>query len=253
MYNSAVVTGYTRLNDGRLQLNVNYTGNAEEPLVSDPIVISANSLDVDVIRRAAMQKISILNASESVIDIIRSNLPHTVDLTTPLPGPPASTFGQYMAATTGFNPGAAPQDVFTLANLGQKKITLLGAGIATIQTTAGSNTWCLLARTTLNTLGTSVTVPAVPLGSGFPAATAEVRAYTVNPTAGALAGRLWAGRVASPAPANAGIGNANLDLTATLQRMSVTIPPGVMVAFNFNGAALPAGLGVAAWFAWSES
>lgn len=249
MYNSAIVTSYLRRADARIQLNVEYRGDAGEEMVSEPIYVTAANFDAEIVRREAMQKIARLNAGEQVIDIVEANLPYTVDVTTPLPAP-APTFGQYMAAAMPFSPGASAQDVFTITNAGQKRISLLGTGLATVQGTAGSNTWNLLARTTLNSGGTSSPITAVPTGAGFPAATAEVRAYTANPTAGTLAGRLWAGRVPAPVVGTSGIGNANIDLSAVVNR--IVIPPGVTLAFNLNGTT-PTGLSVMAWFAWSEN
>ncbi len=215
----------------------------------DSIFIQATELDPLAIRREAIRKINILNTSESVIDIIEPALPYTIDLS-PLPGPPTSGFGQFMAATLPFTPGATAQDVFTLYNAGQKTITVNAMGVSSVQGTAGSNTWNLLARTTPNTGGTSSLVGAVPLAAGYPDPTAEVRTYTANPTAGNLAGRLWAGRVPSPVVGTAGIGNANIELP--LDRRGISLPPGLTLALNLNGVT-PAGLSVMAWVAWSEN
>lgn len=252
MYNSAIVNGFVRLSDAKLQLNVTYSGNAGEPPINDPIYMASDVLDADAVRRQAKRKIDILNASEAVIDVVEAALPYTIDITTPFPPPAASTFGQFMAASIPFTPGATPQDVFTLSNPGAKKITVIGAGLSSIQTTAGQNYWALVARTSLHTGGTPATVSPVPTASGFPSVTAEVQQWTGNPTGGgALAGRLWSGRVSSPTAT--GVGDVSLDLTPTLQRMSLTLPTNGVLAFNFNGAALPAGLSVSAWFAWIEN
>lgn len=83
-------------------------------------------------------------------------------------------------------------------------------------------------------------------------ATATVLQYTANPTAGTLVGRIWSGRVSSPAPATGGVGNVNIALD--FQRNSIKLA-GIndVLAWNFNGAALPAGLSVVAWVQWMET
>lgn len=157
-----------------------------------------------------------------------------------------------MAASLPFTPGATPQDVFTLTGSATRNVSIIGAGISTQQTTAGVNAWNLLRRSTANSGGTSAAVAAVANDRTLPAATATVLQYTANPTAGTLVGRLWSGRVSSPAPGTSGVGNVNVTLELG---SSGTKLAGVtdVLAFNFNGAALPAGLSVTAWFAWMES
>lgn len=254
MYNSATVTNVEQEGDGRLRLDIRYDGNNGEPSVFKYIHINQSSpVPPHYIRGEAMEEIARLNQTRTVIANVPP-LPFNLDVTTPLPtatpsAPRLTVF--YRAASLPFTPGATPQDVFTLTGSSTRNVRVIGAGISTQQTTAGVNYWALLQRSTANTGGTSTLVPAVGHENALPNATAEVRQYTGNPTVGTLTGRIWSGRLSSPAPATTGVGNVNVVLD--LNRPGILLAgAGDVLAFNFNGAALPAGLSVSAWFAWYE-
>lgn len=240
--------------DGRLHLEIRYTGDAGETPINKPFYVAQGTTPpAHLVRAEAMSQLAILNQGRTLVNTFLPQLPLLLDTTTALPSPPASTFGSYFAASLPFTPGATPQDVFTIQGSATKQVTINGSGIVTSQTTAGVNNWFLLARSTPNTGGTSAAVPAVRTLAGFNAATASVLQYTANPTAGTLVGRIWSGRVSSSAPATAGMGTANIDLSGLLQRNQLTLRSTDSLAWNFNGVALPAGLSVMAWVAWTEN
>jgi hypothetical protein len=156
-----------------------------------------------------------------------------------------------MAASAPFTPGATPQDVVTVTGSATRRVTITRLTLSTVQTTAGMNAWQLVKRSTANTGGTSATVPAIPLDDSYPAATAVVRSYTANPTAGTLLGALWSGRVAAPAPATA-LAGSDKDLLFNGGPVVLTGTTDVL-AWNLNGVGLPPGLSVQASVWWSES
>lgn len=184
-YNTATVAEAFTEGDGRTRLRIRYTGNAgEEPVLEDLYINQSTAPDPDFIRGQAKAKIDTLNQNRTVASSFA--VPFVLDTTTPVASAAARPTTIYAAASTPFTPGATPQDVFTITGSASKTVTVLSAGIATVQTTAGVNHWQLVKRSAANTGGTSVVVAAVPIDDSFAAATATVRQYTANPTAGPL-------------------------------------------------------------------
>jgi hypothetical protein len=253
-YTTATVQDVAPEADGRLHLNIAYTGNAGEPRIILPLYVNQSTAPgADDLRAQAMVQLALLNTNRSAMSGLSSGM--ILDTTTPIPAPATPRSQRfYMAASLPFTPGATPQDVFTITGSASKTITVIRAGITTVQTTAGLNTWHLLMRSTANTAGTSAAVAAVPTDSTFTPATATVLQYTANPTAGTLVGRVWSGRVDSPVVSTAGVGEieksvvfAGLNITpVTLNGISQVL------AWNFNGVALPVGLSITALFWWME-
>ena len=161
----------------------------------------------------------------------------------------------YAASSAAFTPGATPQDVFTITGSSSSIIYVLKMGISTTQSTAGVNAWYLAKRSTANTGGTSSNLAEINFNSGNSAPTSIVLSYTANPTAGTLVGNVWSGHINSPAPATAGIGSVGLQLNfeSLLGNPIVLVDQNQVLAWNFNGAALPTGLSVLAWVIWAES
>lgn len=162
----------------------------------------------------------------------------------------------YAATSTAFTPGATPEDVFTLTGSATTHIYVLHMSISTIQTTAGTNAWFIAKRSTANSGGTAATPTIVPLTSTNGAATAVARQYTANPTAGTLVGYNWGSWINSPAIATAGIGGSQITTAIQLETelgQAVHLADATeVIAFNFKGAALPAGLSVIAHVEWIE-
>lgn len=247
---ATILAGDLTLNsDGSVTAIVTFTGNAGElPVKSSYTVNSVAAAGTGYLRGQAMDKLAVLNSNKGVIDSL--SLPLVLDTTTPLPSS-SSVFGSYVAASAPFTPGATPQDVFGITGSANRLVTVTGIWIATVQTTAGNNAWLAVKRSTLNTGGTSAPVSAVPADSSHPAATALVRQYTANPSAGTLVGSIWSGRVPSPTPGTA----LSQPFAAVLSDRQRIVLNGAaeMLALNFNGQALPTGLSVQAIVAWQET
>jgi hypothetical protein len=147
--------------------------------------------------------------------------------------------------------------MFAITGSNTKLVRVQKFGISTLQTTAGSNAIFAIKRSTANTGGTSASPAMVPANSGYPAATASVLQYTANPTLGAAIGKVWGGYINSPAPATAGIGKQGFELDfsnipTNFYGKALELRAGEVLAWNFNGAALPAGLIVLAYVVWDE-
>lgn len=251
-YVTATFDRLERNADGRPVLVFVYTGDAGELPIEQPYPIDASTPPtLNYMRGLAMQRLEILNNSLDFIALVTPSIGIVLDTTTPLPTPPAPTFGAFMAASAPFTPGTTPQDVFTITGSATRTIEVWRMAIVTVQTAAGTNAWALVKRSTANTGGTSALVPGVPTNDTFPAATATVRQYTANPTAGNLVGAAWTGRVAAPVPSSALAGP--FDRVVDLVPRSVTLTGTAdVLAWNFGGVALPAGLSVQASVWWTE-
>lgn len=255
-YTTATVVQIETEADGRVHINIQYAGDAGEPAIVKPYYIQTTTTPpVYQVRAEAIQQLAIFNQSRALQATYQPQLPLPLDVTTPIPpatvGTPAMS---YMAATLPFTPGATPQDVFSIIGSATKTVTIQRTGIVTVQTTAGVNPWQLIARSTANTNGTSAPVSAVPFDGANTAATASVIQYTANSTVfGTLVGRLWAGRVPSPAPATAGIGNPNIIVSFDRGPNPKLSGVAQSISWNFGGAALPTGLSVIAFVWWTET
>jgi hypothetical protein len=161
----------------------------------------------------------------------------------------------YSACSTAFTPPATPTDVFTLSGNAVTNVYVMKMGISTLQTTLGINAWYLLKRSTANTGGTSTTPAVVPFDINDPAASSIARQYSVNPAAlGTLIGTVWEGFVGSPALSTPGVGDIVQEvnfLDMVGQPLSLLSVNDVL-AWNFNGAALPPGLSVLCYAIWYE-
>lgn len=166
---------------------------------------------------------------------------------------PTQRLVTYTAVSSAFTPGATPQDVFAISGHASKGVHVLRMGLNTIETTGGANAWFIRKRSTANTDGTSAPVTAVPHESTDDPAAATVLQYTANPTAGTLVGDVWASFVNAPALATAGgLRGVQIDFTALFGKPMKLLGAGHVLAWNFNGAALPAGLSVLAYVSWVE-
>ena len=167
------------------------------------------------------------------------------------------TKATYGVSTTPFTPPATPTDMATLTGSGSKTIYVYGVTIATTQTTAGVNRIYLIKRSAANTGGTSAAPTIVPYDSNSAGATATPLSYTVNPGAlGAAVGNISVMNVYSPILAT-GTSSLNQDMYARTTPFTLDTPiilrgTTQVLAVNFNGAALPAGLSVIVNFIWTE-
>lgn len=252
-YNQARFTRLETTSDHSVRMIFTYTGNAGETPVEFVYPFEATVMpSADMMRGLAMARLTTLNNTLNFITGATPFIDTVLDTTTPLPSPAASTFGAFVAASAPFTPGATPQDVFTITGSATRVVRVIRMGLSALQTTAGMNSWQIIKRSSANTSGTSASVAKVPIDDAYPAATATVLQYTVNPTAGTAIGAIWSGRVAAPAPATA-VGNTEkiIELSSMGQLATLTGTTDVL-AWNFNGAALPAGLSITPWVVWTE-
>lgn len=161
----------------------------------------------------------------------------------------------YSACTTAFTPVATPTDIFTIEGNATTNVYVMRMGISTVQGTAGINEWFLLKRSAANTAAGTFTNPAkIPFNSGNTAAAAVVKQFSTNPTPGASLGSVWHGFVNAPVLTTAGIGQSVLEINfEDMFGQPICLnSASEILALNFNGAAVPAGLSVIAYVVWAE-
>ena len=154
-------------------------------------------------------------------------------------------------ATALFTPPATPTDMVTIYGSASKTVRIISFKITTTNTAAGSQTFYLLRRSSVNTTGTFVAGTPVQADTTDAAATATVGHYTANPGGlGTLVGNISIVRRASTVlvPATfAGIAeDAGFDLldwmTNSLMDKLLTLNGTSQgICLNFNGAALVSG------------
>lgn len=194
---------------------------------------STNQLDIDATSKAA--RVTLYNPDGSL----------------QVPAVKAS----YIAFTPTFSPGATPQDIFSISGSATKLIRVLSFYLSTGQTAAGVNSWQIVRRSTANSGGTSAAVTPIRSDLNDPAQTALVLQYTANPTAGTLVGNAWAGQVGAVTPTTAGVPGLvgfYVNFTEDLGKAIILRSASDVLAWNFGGAALPAGLAVRCGCRWTE-
>lgn len=164
-----------------------------------------------------------------------------------------STSATYSANIRNFTPAATPTDVISITGAANRTIKVLKVVLSATQTTAGMNEWLLVKRSTANTGGTPTAATAVPFDSQNPTATASVVSYGANPSAlGTTVGIVDAQK--APAQASTGTTSALLEFNLDHLDASPVVLRGVndVLALNFNGAAVPAGLAMDCTVYWTE-
>lgn len=251
-YNQAQFTALEKNLDGSVAMIITHTGDSgETPRIQRIPYEATVQPTADTIRAFAIDRNGVLNRTRNFIIGADPNVGQFLDITTPLPSAQASTFGVFVAASAPFTPGATPQDVFTITGSATRTVRVVRMGLSCLQTTAGMNSWQVVKRSTANTSGTSTGVARVPLDDAYPAATATVLQYTANPTAGTLIGAVWSGRVAAAAPATA-VGNTEKVIEMAMGTLATLTGTTDVLAWNFNGVALPTGLSLTPWVMWTE-
>lgn len=159
----------------------------------------------------------------------------------------------YSANIRNLTPAATATDVVTIAGATGKKIKVLSLEISGVQTAAGVNEWFLIKRSALDTGGTPVAMPAVPLDSQNPTAAATVQNFTANPGGlGTAVGTITAPRVAFGTTANTTNPVYLFDYNDTNGSPIVLRSAAEQLALNFNGAAIPAGMAINVTVKWIE-
>jgi len=256
-YTTATFTRLDQNGQGTVTIILTYTGNAGETPVEvaypfdNPTGVTANYM-----RGLAMARLATLNANRNFYAGALPNVGVVLDTTTPLPAPPASTFGSFVAVTSPFTPGATPQDVFTITGSATRRVDVTKMMITTVQTTAGFNIWSIVKRSAANVGGASSAVAGVPTDKAFPAATATVLQYTSNPTTfGTLVGGMWTGRIAAPTATALPSFDAEKSVFngSGIARPITLTGVNDVLAWNFGAQTLPPGLSVQASVWWTEN
>lgn len=158
----------------------------------------------------------------------------------------------YTAVAAAFTPPATPTDMVTLTGSATRTIRITRIEFTSTQTTAGVNTIFLVKRSTANSAGTSTALTAVSHDSSNSAATATALSYTANPTLGTTVGNIRATRVLSDAITSVSPDVQLWEFNTLTSQSIVLRGTSQVLAINFNGAALPAGLSVTAAIEWTE-
>lgn len=158
----------------------------------------------------------------------------------------------YSAVVNALTPPATPTDMVTITGSATKTIRIRRVELSTTQTTAGINTFFLVKRSTANSAGTSSSATAVPHDSNNAAATATVLSYTANPTLGTAVGNVRGTKLLTPAATSLAQAPYEWDFDGPLGQSIVLSGTSQVLALNFNGAALPAGLSVNCTITWTE-
>lgn len=158
----------------------------------------------------------------------------------------------YIAQAAAFTPYATPTDIITLPGNATTVVRVLQVIITGTQTTAGINLWSLIKRAVANTGGTSSALTAVPVDSGYAAASSIPKKWTAAPTIDSAVGSVGDRHILAPAPASvAPAGNVLYE--AGPYEAPITLR-GVAeeLALNFGGAAVPTGLSIGVFLKWTE-
>lgn len=94
----------------------------------------------------------------------------------------------YSANIINLTAQAVASDIFTITGSATKIVKIHKITVTAVRTAGGAINMTFLKRSTANTGGTSTIVTSVSHNSTNAAATAVIRAYTANPTTGALVG-----------------------------------------------------------------
>lgn len=162
----------------------------------------------------------------------------------------------YSAVSTAFAPPATPTDMFIIQGSLTSNVYVLKMGFSSIQNADGVNIINLLKRSTANGGGAGSASTAVPFDSNNPAASATVGDYTTNAVSlGTEVGLVWSGYVNSPvvSAAEGGYQGVEVDFADSFGQPLCLLSPNEVLAWNFGGASLPAGLEVICYAVWYES
>jgi len=146
-------------------------------------------------------------------------------------------------------PAANATDVFILTGSATKLVRLLYLELFITQTvSAGTYSWFLWRRSTLDTGGTPAVLTPKVHDTTDPAATVVVREYLANPTLGTSVGITTRAQIYH---SDGTVGNESSQPGYVFNFIQNGFDKGIvlrgvneMIALNFNGAAVPAGLTV---------
>lgn len=146
------------------------------------------------------------------------------------------TRATYSAAITDLVAAALATDIFTITGSGTKTVRVTRIEFSGTETTGAVRDIQIIKRSTANSAGTSTTLTAGSFDSTNAAATATVRAYTVNPTLGATVALVRSVAYGIPAANLSGPTNPFAwDFGTRPAQIVVLRGTGEVLAVNLNG------------------
>lgn len=215
-------------------------------LPRDTVGFPAEGVYVPGVGTVAQQGGSVLNDSTSSNNQPYAPAVSVLTAGTSLAGSFALSDGlrsTYSASVTALASAASCTDLFTITGSATKTVRITRIEVSGQATTAAAAQVVLLVRSTANTSGTSTAPTIVPHDSNSAAATAVVKAYTVNPTTGSLVGNIRNDYVFLAAPATATVGSDKLFLDFGTRPSQAIVLRGTtqVLAINLNGATITGG------------
>lgn len=149
----------------------------------------------------------------------------------------------WSVAKVGLVPAATATDIFTISGSATAIVRIRRLRISAVATGAAIGTGFLIRRSAANTGGTSATPALVSHDQGDAAPSAVVRTYTANPTGlGTAIGTLKELRIFFSVAASGQPERLLFDYFTTLGQKPITLRGAAdFLAFNWGGAAIPAG------------
>lgn len=161
-------------------------------------------------------------------------------------------FRTYHATTLNLAPAASATDFFTIQGSASAAVLVRWIKCTGISTANASALVQVVKRSTLDTTGTSTSPTAVRLNANQPAATAVVKAYTVNPGAlGTAIGTVDAGFLTTNTLATSSVNNGALVFDFTNQNLFIDAAT-TQVALNANAQSFTAGAALSCTVEWAE-
>lgn len=161
----------------------------------------------------------------------------------------ANTYG---AAITALAPAASATDFFTITGAANKIVQVRKLQCNGVSTANAAAIVKLVKRSVANSAGTATTPTKVPFNSSWGvAASATVRAYTANPTVGAVIGDIAVGELVTGPAASATLANPSLVFDLTGQNIFLNSAAEVL-ALNGNGASFTSGAALNCSVEWTE-
>lgn len=160
---------------------------------------------------------------------------------TAISAPSDGTKATYSASVLNLAVAASATNIFTIEGSGTKTVRILKIVLSGIQTAAGNMTVILRKQLTADSSGTFSNPTMVPHDSSDAAATASLKAYTANPTTGALVGAVVSKRITFPGAASAYDPPTSFYEVDGSAKALVLRGTGQGVAVSFNGVSLTGG------------
>lgn len=167
--------------------------------------------------------------------------------------PPGVNKATYSAAfdVTGY---ATPTDLWAIGGSASKTIKINRISVNGQATTSTQVDLLLVKRSTANTGGTPTSITLVPMDSADAAASATVVSYAAAPVLGTLVGSVRDSQATLPPPTSSTPSLTYLlwDFGTRNDKPLILHGTAEMVALNFQGAALPAGMKLSIDIEWTE-